>query len=156
MLKGRYTNTPIDFEKWEMERVRLSIYNNNYSYIWGCGPNALALLVNKSPKTIFYENDRKTHYSDDLMVNYLRKHKFKILPLTIANLSNSKFVENKLTERHLILLSQIFKRQEASWSILLGLKLLIHNMAIEKLGCTEFLERSLLSCFLVFNPAWKV
>ena len=155
MEKGKYGQNNIDFKKYEMSRVNLSFWSDNYASIWGCGPSAASLLTGINPQEISKLNHDKRHFPDSLMVKFLTEHNFQVTKLTIANMTNSEFVENNLNTKHLLLLSQMYAKNMATWVVLLKLKFIVHLYDIQRLLADEFISRPILSGYLLYKKSWK-
>ncbi len=147
---GKYPNEPIDFDKCVYANPKLYFFDI-IPFNFGCGPNAISLITGISPANVSAFNKDKPHFSDKHAVEFLKQYGYEAVPLTIGNMTNSKYVENKLTKNHLLLISQMFAKNVASWSVLLHQKYLIHNYDILPLLSTEFLERPVLSSYIIYD-----
>jgi hypothetical protein len=154
MELGRYKKKPLDFKKYIVSRPRLTFFDKLYN-VFGCGPCAVSALTGISPDKISKINKDKDHFSDKLMIKFLESQKFQVIPLTVAELSNSMYVENNLTRNHLLLLSQMYTKNNASWTIILNNEYIIHNFEINKLFVDEFIQRPILTSYLLFKKSWK-
>jgi hypothetical protein len=117
----------------------------------GCGAGALALLTGIVPEVIAKKNG-STHYSDDFMLRFLRAHGFSTLQLTWCNVSVG---ESKIGNEHVLLLSQLFAKNEATWVVMHN-ELCYHNFDVYSATTLSFLNRPLLSAYLVIHPIWRV
>lgn len=154
MELGRYKKKPLDFKKCLVTRPRLTFFDKFHS-VFGCGPCAASTLTGIRPEKISKINKDKDHFSDKLMITFLESQNFKVIPLTIAELSNSSYVENNITRNHLLLLSQMYSKNQASWTILLNNEYIIHNFEIQKLFGDEFIQRPILTSYILFKKSWK-
>ena len=155
METGTYKKRAIDFSKYTVSKPNLTFYSGFKYQLWGCGATVGSLLTGIHPKEVAKYNKHSSHFSDEMMIKFLRKHKFKLIPLTIASISNSKIIENKLDENHLIIISQMLKRNEASWAVLLNCQYHVHNFEINRLTTTEFIERPILTAYVAYKPEWR-
>lgn len=154
MELGKY-NKKIDFKKYTVSRPKLTFFEKGYASLFGCGPSAAACLSGVNPSKISLINKDKNHFSDERMVKFLRSQKFEVIPLTVADVSNSLYVENKITRNHLLLLSQMYSRNQASWTVILNLEYIMHGFEINLLKADEFIQRPILTSYLLFKKSWK-
>lgn len=156
MELGKYKkNNKIDFSKLTMRRPKLTLWSKDYS-LYTCGATAAATLTGHNPYSIFKNvNKQRASFSVKLMCDYLRSQKFDVIPLTVADVTNSLFVENKIDINHLLLVRQMYRKNDASWVIIVGLEYILHNFEIQKLKADEFIQRPLLDAFLLFKKSWR-
>lgn len=152
MELGRY-GKPLDFQKYEMSHVRLSFFDFP-GWLYNCGVSAASLLTNVKPAIISKEIEFKEIFPVKLMVKFLKKHKFQVIKLDIATISNSEEIVDNLNKRHLLLCHQMFKKNESSWVVSWN-DYLFHNFQIELLRGREFLNRPLLNLFLLYRKTWR-
>ena len=116
----------------------------------GCGACALALLTGVPPEVIARKNN-SSHYSDEFMLRFLRKREFSVLPLTWCNVSTNK---SPIDNFHVLLLSQLFARNEATWLVLHN-ELCYHGFDVYTATTLSFLNKPVLSAYLLVHPKWQ-
>lgn len=154
MKLGHYDPTPPDFDRLIVNKPQLTFFSMPYGFNFGCGSNALSLVSGASPEVTSAYNFDKAHYSDERMIAFMKLHGIEAFPLTIGNITNSKWTENKLTRVHLLLISQMYAKNVASWSVILNLKYIIHNFEISPFSATELIERPMLSGYILYKKEW--
>jgi len=156
METGNYN----DYRKWNnyiVTKFPMYLFDRSIYETVGCGANALALITGNSPWSIRKTNDWKDHYSDEFMLKYLRQHKIKCIKLTKCNLTNKKddsSITNAITDKHVILMSQLVKKAEATWSISIqGLNW--HNFSASTMCAFDMISHPLSSAYVLYSPKWK-
>jgi len=117
----------------------------------GCGAAALATLTGALPERIAARNGR-AHYADDFMCRFLRKQGFTIVPLTLCKVSVAK---TRLGNNHVLLLSQLFRRNEGTWGIIFNTTY-YHNFQVYSLEALSLLNRPVLTAYVTWHPKWRV
>ena len=117
----------------------------------GCGACALALLTGTPPAMIAARNG-DTHYPDKFMVRFLRQYQFDVLKLTLCNLSMTK---SEISNEHVLLVSQLFAKNEATWGVIFQ-GMFYHGFRSYKLDSISFLNKPVLSAYVVVHPRWKI
>jgi hypothetical protein len=117
----------------------------------GCGATALALITGATPENIATENGAG-HYSDRFMTRFLRARGYHTLRFTpgIATCAEAPVGGN-----HVLLISQLFKPTEGTWGVIFG-DLYYHNFEIYSLSALSFLNKPIMSVYLVIHPQWKI
>jgi len=149
MEKGRYTGRRVDFA-----RYAVSFFNPHLFAVragLGCGAAALALLSGIAPDHITARNGSK-HYSDRFMRRFLREHGFEFLTLTQCRVSSALV---RIGRGHVVLVSQLVLRNEGTWGVLYD-EYFFHNFSIYGVEATSFVNKPLLSAYLVTHPRWRV
>jgi hypothetical protein len=116
----------------------------------GCGANALALLTGTVPDIIARQNG-SNHFSDEFMLRFLRARGFIAVQLTLCNVS---VAETDIGAGHLLLVSQLYSKNEGTWCVIFN-DTCFHNFAVYRLSTLAFLNRPLLSAYIVYHPEWK-
>lgn len=142
----------VDFEKYAVSLFSLHLFCGTHNSLAGCGACALPLVTGVPPGTIAVKNDNLNHYADDFMVRFLRQQRFKILRLMQCNLSAAR---NDIENEHVVLLSQLFKRNEATRGVLFG-GMYYHNFSIYSLGAFSMLNKPVLSAYVIHHPKWQI
>jgi len=150
MRIGKYSTKKIDFVSFSTFRFVPFLFDPVLYGDLPCGVTMLSLLTGHNPFIIKWTNKCKNHCSDKFVVNYLKKYGFKILELTHAKVSHnySNILENKIKHYHVIVLSQLVKKGEATWCVLNNGSL-YHNFNIIKINELEFLNRPINTAYLI-------
>jgi len=117
----------------------------------GCGASALALITGVAPEIIASQNGG-AHYSDFFMTRFLRVRSFRTLRLTPRMISCAK---NKIGPDHVLLVSQLFRRDEGTWGVVFQ-DFYYHNFEGYVLSSLAFLNKPILSAYVVFHPKWRI
>lgn len=117
----------------------------------GCGASALALITGVAPEIISSQNGR-THYSDRFMTRFLRARRFRTLRLTPDLLVQAK---TKVRPDHVLLISQLFRHGEGTWGVVFA-DFYYHNFDTYALSSLAFLNKPILSAYLVIHPKWQI
>jgi len=149
--KGTYNGRRVDFNLYAASCFIPHLFTDPKRERLGCGACTLALLTGARPESIAAKNG-KAHYSDEFMVGFLRTRGFQTLRLTMCNLSARS---SKLGRAHVILTSQLFRRNEGTWGVIHG-DVYYHNFSFYALERLAFLNQPLLSAFLVVHPRWRI
>lgn len=150
MEKGTYTGRRVDFSKYAAAVFTPHLFGDSIRAYMGCGASALALLTGVSPEVIAKHNRNRAHYGDTFMVRFLRRRGFTVLPLTQCSISASA---TTLGKSHVILLSQLFRKNEGTWGVIHG-DLFYHNFDLYYLDTFAFLKKPILSAYLLSHPNW--
>ncbi len=137
----------IDFSKFHVFKFRPSLYASPYNSLYGCGGAALALLSDTDPLTI----PSQPTWPDSYMINFLKKKGFQVQKLTKYNIANRPGVTNPLTKNHLLLISMMFRRREASWVVYFD-RMLYHNFEITELQPLDFINLPIVSAYMLKPP----
>jgi len=155
MKKGHYTTRSIDYSKYTQSKVVFHWFDT-YNYEGaGCGANALALLTGVNPR--FYASRViKNAYSDKFMLKELRKAGFKCIEITQCRLSNYKGdqVRHAISQNHLVLTSQLFKKNEGSWLVSWNGNT-FHNFVHSTSSFYTLLNFPILSAYILFKDEYS-
>ena len=153
METGNYKHYP-KWSKYEVDMLPIHWYDSAKFVNCGCGSTALATITGDNPYKISSLNKNK-HYSDEFMLKYLRQHKIKCIKMTKCNLTNNKDWEYQINDRHVLLVSQLVKKAEATWKIIYqGIS--HHNFLPSTFSVTSMLNNPICSSYVLFKPEWKV
>ncbi len=119
--------------------------------VLGCGASALGLLTGIPPANFAAKTPDK-HYPDAFMIRCLRRHGFRVLRLTQCNLSANRAGVNA---RHVLLLSQLVRENEATWIVLFN-GACYHNFDVYSLELLSFINKPLVSAYVVFHSRWPM
>lgn len=150
MDKGTYKGRRVEFRRYAVSCFNPFLFSDPASELRGCGAGALALLTGVAPEKISAKNGG-IHYPDDFMRRFLRQHGFRTLQLTQCNLSSA---EDYVGTDHVILLSQLFKRNEATWGVTFG-GMYYHNFSLFSMNALSVLNKPVLSAYIVIDPRWR-
>lgn len=152
MEQGRYTGRRVDFGKYAAAVFNPFLFSCHIRGNRGCGATALALLTGVSPDRIARLNHYQPHYDDAFMVRFLRRRGFTVVPLTQCALSAS---DSMLGNSHVVLLSQLFRKNEATWGVIFD-GAYFHNFDLYTLDSMSFLNKPILSAYLISSPLWRL
>lgn len=150
MEVGRYTRHRVDFSKYSVAFFNPYLFAGYRRSLCGCGAGALAALTGVAPEIIAARNG-SPHYADRFMRRFLRDRGFAVVPLTMCKLSDSKAA---LGSQNVILLSQLFRRNEATWGSIFG-SIYVHNFDVYTLEALSFLNKPVLTAYVVSHPKWR-
>ena len=148
MEKGSYIGRRVDFAKYATSCFTPHLFARTTRM--GCGACALALLTGVPPEVIVRKNN-SPHYSDEFVVRFLRKREFSVLPLTLCNVSTSK---SPIANFHVLLLSQLITRNEATWLVLHN-ELCYHGFDVYNATILSFVNKPVLTAYLLVHPKWR-
>lgn len=150
MQKGNYTGRPVNFTSYVASCFTPHLFAGPLANGIGCGASALALLTGVLPALIASRNGSR-HYSDKFMLGHLHERGFTVLPLTQCNVTAST---SEIGNQHVVLLSQLFRRNEATWGVIFNERY-FHNFETYALDALSMLNKPVLSAYLVFHPRWR-
>ena len=148
---GTYKRRRVDFNEYAASCFRPYLFSGYAQRRQGCGASALALLTGVLPDSIALRNGQR-HFSDRFMLKILREHGFTVLPLTLCNLSDRVL---PVTHNHVILLSQLFKINEATWGVIHD-GAYFHNFDIFSLDQLSFINKPNLTAYVVIHRTWQL
>jgi hypothetical protein len=148
---GRYTGRRVDFSKYAASFFNPHLFHDGFRLRSGCGATALALLTGVAPEIIAQKNGTP-HYADDFMIRFLRRRGFSVLALTQCSVSAAT---NKVGGQHVVLLSQLFRKNEGTWGVLFN-DTYFHNFHIFRLTTLSMLNKPILSAYLVMHSRWRL
>ena len=156
MDKGFYTNKKINFDSFAIKKFIPNIFDPYVYASISCGCSTLALLTGIDPFILSASNKNRDHTSDKFMLDILKSNGFKIAKLTQCSVSNNRtrVLENNIKYYHVLLVSQLVLRNEASWSVIQG-DYIYHNFIINLLKPLEFLNRPVITSYLLFHKKYK-
>jgi hypothetical protein len=149
--RGFYTGRRVDFALYAVSCFNPYLFSAPFRARLGCGAGALALLTGVAPERIAAKNGGR-HYSDEFMLRFLRQHGFSLLRLTLCNVSAGG---SKVGKSHVILVSQLILRNEATWGVIYDGNY-YHNFCSYYLDSLSLLNKPILSAYLVMHPRWRL
>jgi hypothetical protein len=152
MDKGSYRGPKADFSQYAVSCFTPHLFYPPDQQKVGCGPSALALLTGVPPERIIRQR-RQKHYSDRFMVAFLRRHGLRVLKLTQCLVSQND--TSSIGGNHVILLSQLFSRNEGTWGVTFG-SLYYHNFHAYSLDELSLLNKPVLSAYLVCDTQFRL
>jgi len=86
------------------------------------------------------------------MIRFLRTRNFRTLRLTPRLVTRAK---TKIGAAHVLLISQLFRPDEGTWSVMYG-DFAYHNFEAYALSSLALLNRPIMSAHLVIHPKWRI
>ena len=141
----------INYSQYKVRKFTPTLYSESYA-AFGCGANLLATILNRHPFS-FRSPDKinPDNWPDYYIVGQLKKNGWKVIKLNTLEVSNVDYIEDNITKNHIVIMSQHYNKRDASWAICHN-NLYIHNFAITRLDNYEFLNRPIITSFLIWNP----
>lgn len=152
MEKGTYTGRRVDYGRYATAVFNPFLFTGSSRGNRGCGATTLALLTGVLPDTIARQNYYQSHFDDAFMVQFLHRRGFTVLPLTQCTVSAS---DSLLGNSHVLLLSQLFRKNEATWGVIFG-GVYYHNFDLYYLDQLSLLNKPALSAYLLSHPLWRL
>ena len=149
---GNY-NLPVDFSKFKVIKFIPHLFRESYES-YGCGATALATITGVHPVQICLKSPSVADWKDEFMANFLKKRGYLVVQLTKCNLTYKRAFEEIIGVNHVLLVSQLIKKNEASWSVIYK-DYIFHNFRISTLTPLDFLVNPLLSAYVVCHTDWK-
>jgi len=149
--KGTYTGRRVDFSNYAVSFFNPYLFTGEVRSRLGCGPAALALLTGLPPELVAAQNGGE-HTPDAFVLRFLRARNYSVLPLTQCNVSHS---DQSIGANHVVLLSQLFRKNEATWGVIFG-EHYYHNFAEYAVSSLAFLNKPILTAYLVVHPGWRL
>jgi len=141
----------VDFASYAASFFNPYLFTGSFRGQLGCGTSALALLTGIPPEHIA-KSRRVIHSSDKYMMRFLRAKGFHVLHLTQCNLSQSSI---DIGASHVVLMARLFQENEGTWLVIFN-GICFHNFDIYSLDKLSFLNKPILSAYLVFHPSWRL
>jgi hypothetical protein len=148
--KGSYSGRRLNFDSFAASCFRPYLFGDEVRTRYGCGACALSLLTGAPPEEVSVKNN-SPHYPDRFMVRFLRDHGFEVQRLTQCNVANGL---SKIEKQHVILLSQMFRKREATWGIIFS-GLYFHNFQVYFLETLSLIRKPIVTAYLVGHPTWR-
>ena len=117
----------------------------------GCGASALALITGIAPEIVASENGG-AHYSDRFMTGFLRARQFQTIRLTPAVMARAN---SAIGSDHVLLISQLCRSGEGTWGVIFA-DFYYHNFEVYSLSGLAFLNKPILSAYVVFHKKWRI
>lgn len=118
---------------------------------FGCGACSLALLTGVAPEVISARNGGR-HYSDRFMCEFLIERKYQVQRLTPRLVRD---IQSPINSDHVLLVSQLLTAEEGTWGVVFG-ELYYHNFQPYDLSAFAFLNKPLLSVYVVCHSKWRI
>lgn len=141
----------MDFSRYATSCFNPFLFSSPTHFLSGCGASALGLLTGIPPANFAVKNG-DGHFSDAYMLRSLRRHGFRVLRLTQCNLSQNTA---RVNSRHVLLLSQLFQENEATWLVLFN-GVCYHNFDVYSLEALSFINKPLISAYVVIHSRWQM
>lgn len=122
-----------------------------------CGGYALHAIT-KIPYKDLKHLGKDGHWSTRLMLSFLRKKNYKVIPITIGNTVDAHDydgpIKPELSNMHVILLEQRSYRYSNTWSVLFnGIR--YHSGEVLEVNGTTFLNYPIVAAYLIYHPKWS-
>jgi len=140
----------VDFDPFAASVFAPHLFAGSARASLGCGASALALITGVAPEIISSKN-AGDHYSDTFMIGFLRGRSFQTLRLTPKMVSGAK---TKIGPDHVLLLS-VRCAGEGTWGVVYA-DHYYHNFECYVLSSLAFLNRPIMSAYLVIHPKWRI
>ena len=153
MTVGQYTKRKSNFKKYIAPNF--PFYQSDLYVTGSCGEDAYYTLTGKT-FTKKQQQEYKNELTPKQMLQLLRKNGYTVIPLSICKVTNTKYnkiLTNTIKENHVVLNRQLMYRGESSWSITTR-NLYCHNKYWERPHLTEFINRPIISSYLVWHKKW--
>ena len=153
MQPGKYKIIKTNFQKYKVRKFIPHLFFSQHVEHIGCGPCTISLLTGVHPIKIL-DRIRSNHTSDEKMRRLLREHGISSRLITKCEMTNDEaVVEHQITSQHVILISQLMRKNEGSWGVLYD-GILYHNMRPCSWGVLELLNRPVLSAYVLYKKEW--
>lgn len=149
MEKGSYRGPRVDYSHYAVSCFVPHLFSLRSGT--GCGPSALGLLTGVAPDQIKRRHNQ-AHYSDRFMTTFLGQHGFEVLKLNQCIVSRN---DSFIGASHVILISQLFSRNEGTWGVIFG-GAYFHNFRVYVLDELSMLNKPILSAYLVCDPRFRL
>ena len=149
--KSKHQGRRVDFSPYATSYFAPHLYCGPVRSGLGCGACALALITGVAPEIIASQNGG-AHYSDRFMIRFLKARNFRTLRLTPNLVTGAK---NEIGADHVLLVSQLFRRAEGTWGVVFE-DFYYHNFQAYVLSSLSFLNKPILSAYVVFHPKWLI
>lgn len=149
--KNKSPGRRADFEPFAASVFAPHLFSGFEERSKGCGATALALLTGV-PASLIAAKHKGRHFADAFMVRFLRANGFRVLRLTPLSICGAR---TKIGADHVVLVSQLFRRYEATWGVVHS-NAYYHNFAVHELSSLAFVNKPILSAYCVIHPAWRI
>jgi hypothetical protein len=146
----KYTGRRVNLIKLASSFFAPFIFAGTVRASLGCGAVALSLMTGIAPEKIAIKN-KTGHYPDKFMIGYLRRRGYRVVRLTQCLVSST---EDRVRTDHVVLLSQLFRKNEATWGVLYN-EYYWHNYAPYTVSSISFLNKPILSAYIVSHAKWR-
>ena len=150
MENGSYTARRVNFADYAAAFFNPFLFTADWRARLGCGASALSLLTGVLPEKVARENG-DPHYSDAFMISFLRRRHYLVKELTLCRMSDGV---GSIGRSHVILLSQLIRRNEATWGVIFNATY-YHNFEWYTLDTLSLLNKPVVSAYLVLHPKWR-
>lgn len=153
MRQGR--RQVVDWNKYKTWKFQMPRHE---SFSAECGAYALYAITKKPYEKILKLSD-KGCWPTSVMMAYLKKNGFEVIPVTIGNMVESHSVESRhskprLTGKNVLLIDQKCYEEENTWSVIYGNEY-AHSGDVEDLHPLEFINYPIEAAYLVYHKSWR-
>jgi hypothetical protein len=148
MKRGRYCERYKDFDEYRSPFFKPADVRPSNS----CGWDTFLLITGKYPIGKFGQLT-----TDKKMVMALEKEGVTVIPLSICSVTNRYDLRNLVSEEHVVLISQMFRKNEGSWCVLHNGEI-YHNCTKETdfFHMLEFINRPILTAYILWKKDWSL
>ncbi len=123
----------------------------------GCGGHALAVLTGRPYKEIS-KLSKNDHWPDRTMFNYLKKHGYEVIPITLATTAEAVTdyeFKRKLSSFNVLLLDQRVVRYESTWAVVWG-GWEAHSGDLSKFDALQLLYNPVHAAYVIWHKKWAI
>jgi hypothetical protein len=134
------------------KKAVLHIFDHEEDGVWGCGACLISLLTGIDPIHLYKKNKKRNpHWPEDLVVDSLKAFGFQVnsVSLNKYGLINPKVVYSS----PLVTVQRMNEKDTSYQFIYCGL--VWHNFEARPFKALEFIQRPLVSCWLINHKTWK-
>jgi hypothetical protein len=153
MEKGTYTRRRVDFSRYTASCFNPYLFSGAFQGQMGCGACALALLTGVPPEVIAAKHNN-IHYADSFMVRFLQQHGFRLLQLTLCNVSSATPSQNPTQARRARVAALPQKRGYLGCDA--SRHRCFHNFETYTVDSLSLLNKPILSAYLVTHLRWRL
>ena len=150
MKKGRYAQRFSDLTAYRSPFFKPFLFTAGDDGC--CGWDAYITIVGEYPNGKFGKL-----MTDRNMVGSLRHVGLEVIPLSVCSVTNRPSLMNLVVEDHVLLISQMFRKNEGSWCVLHKGRI-YHNRKDETefFHPLEFINRPILSAYIIWKKEWAL
>jgi hypothetical protein len=154
--KGYYNCSTINWGEFEIKKFAPFLFDTLIYRDISCGASLLATLTGDNPYKIQKLNKNNTSTPDNFILSYLKKKNFKVKEITQALITKntSNFILNRIKDNHLIMSSNLIKKNEATWNLMVFGKL-YHGFDCVNINYLETINHPLISCYIITHKKYQ-
>lgn len=152
MQLGSYDLASIDFAKYSSPLFYPKRSSDRVH--GGCGNDAFFTLTGKNLPLAIRENKTVRGVPRPVMVRQLKRVGLTVMPVTGCQVVGP-YINNNIRNSHVLLFSQLFFKNEASWTVLHQGKM-YHAGCVDDAHYLEFLNRPIIATYLIWHKSWAL